>query len=161
MKNLDYLNLDPKQTAPIVEGLSKLLADFQIYYTNLRGFHWNIKGRGFFTLHEKFEHLYDEVAEKVDEIAERILQLDGTPENKFSEYIKQSSIREVGVVSCGNDAIVNILETLKLLIAREREILAAAAEAGDDVTAALMGDYLRSQEKQIWMFVAFQTSNCK
>lgn len=160
MKTLSYLPLNEQQVAPIVIGLSQLLADFQVYYTNLRGFHWNIKGKGFFTLHEKFESLYNEVAEKVDEVAERILQLDGTPENKFSEYLKSSQVPEVSHVQCASDAVGNILQTLKLLMIQERNILTAASEAGDEVTVAMMGDYLRSQEKQVWMLTAFTSAAC-
>ncbi len=157
MKTLEYLNLDENKAGKVITNLNQLLANFQIYYTNLRGFHWNVQGKGFFTLHSKFEELYDEVSDQIDEIAERILQLNGTPENKFSEYLKVASIKEVGEVNCGNEAIDNILNTLKELIKAEREIIEIAGECGDDVTAALMGDYLKTQEKQVWMLVAFQT----
>lgn len=160
MKTLSYLPLNKQQVAPVVNGLAQLLADLQVYYTNLRGFHWNIKGRGFFTLHEKFEGLYNEVAEKVDEVAERILQLDGKPENKFSEYLKTTNVPEVSNVQCGGDAVENILQTLRALMIQERNILALAAEANDEVTVALMGDYLRGQEKQVWMLTAFASAAC-
>ena len=59
-----------------------------MFYTNLRGLHWNVKGNRFFGLHAKYEELYNDAAEKVDEIAERLLQLGATPENRFSEYLK-------------------------------------------------------------------------
>lgn len=85
MKTLDYLHLDEMKLNRVLDALQHLLADFQVYYTNLRGLHWNIRGRGFFTLHEKFETLYNDTAEKIDEIAERILMLGGVPENRFSE----------------------------------------------------------------------------
>ena len=88
MKTLNYIKLNESGVANVVSALHQLLADFQVYYTNLRGFHWNIKGHGFFVLHEKLESMYDDAAEKVDEIAERILMLGGVPENKFSEYLK-------------------------------------------------------------------------
>ena len=41
----------------IASELNVLLANSQIYYQNLRGFHWNIQGRDFFELHLKFEDL--------------------------------------------------------------------------------------------------------
>ena len=72
MKTLDYLHLNESTSATVVASLKQLLADFQVHYMNLRGFHWNIKGRGFFVLHAKFEELYNDAAEKVDQIAERI-----------------------------------------------------------------------------------------
>ena len=86
MRTLDYIHLDASAVSNVVASLKQLLADYQVFYTNLRGFHWNIKGHGFFVLHGKFEDMYNNAAEKVDELAERILMLGGEPENKFSEY---------------------------------------------------------------------------
>ena len=108
MKTLDYIKLNESGVNNVVASLQQLLADFQIYYTNLRGFHWNIKGHDFFVLHSKFEDLYNDAAEKVDEIAERILMLGGTPANKFSDYLKMANINEVDRVSNGEKALYNI-----------------------------------------------------
>ena len=74
MKTLDFLGLDNAKVQPVAQALNQLLADYQVFYANLRGFHWNVRGKGFFTLHEAYEKLYNTVAEQVDEVAERILQ---------------------------------------------------------------------------------------
>ena len=123
MKTLDYLNLDNKNVENVVVALQNLLADFQVYYTNLRGFHWEIKGRGFFVRHEKFESMYDDAAAKVDEIAERILSLGGTPENRYSGYLKVARIPEVSGVSSSKEAVDNVLNTYKHFIAEERKLI--------------------------------------
>lgn len=47
MKTLDYLHLDEQKVQGVVSALHSLLADFQVFYTNLRGFHWDIEGHGF------------------------------------------------------------------------------------------------------------------
>ena len=161
MKTLDYIQLNADAANNIVANLKQLLADYQIFYTNLRGFHWNIKGHGFFVLHGKFEDLYNDVANKVDEIAERMLMLGGQPDNNFSEYLKISRVKEVTGVSCGDQALQNILETYGHLIKAEREVLAIASEAGDEVTVAQMSDYMKEQEKMVWMLVAYQGGDCK
>ena len=70
--------------------MKQLLADYQVFYTNLRGFHWNIKGHGFFVLHGKFEDMYNNAAEKVDELAERILMLGGEPEEQVQRVFESS-----------------------------------------------------------------------
>ena len=161
MKTLNYLNLNENKVANVVAALQNLLADFQVYYTNLRGFHWEIKGRGFFVLHEKFESMYDDAAAKVDEIAERILTLGGTPENKFSGYLKAARIQEMSGVTSSREAVENILETYKHFIAEERKLIELAEEANDVVTADLLTGYLKEQEKMIWMLVAFSTRSCE
>jgi starvation-inducible DNA-binding protein len=157
MKTLDYIKLDSVAAAKVVDSLQQLLADYQVFYANLRGFHWNIKGHGFFVLHSKFEELYDNAAEKADELAERILMLGGVPKNKFSDYLKVSNVQEVEGVSCGDEALKNILETYSYFIAEERKLLAIASQAGDEATVALMSDYLKEQEKMVWMLCAYSS----
>ena len=156
MKTLDYIKLNEPGVQNVVASLQQLLADFQIYYTNLRGFHWNIKGHGFFILHSKFEEMYHDAAAKVDEIAERILMLGGIPFNNFSEYLKIAEVKEVSNVSCGDEALNNILETFSMFVEKERTLLKIASEVGDEVTVAMMSDYLKEQEKMIWMLIAYQ-----
>lgn len=151
---LEITGLKKELVAKEVESLKVLLADFQIFYTNLRGFHWHIEGPQFFTLHEQFEKMYDGVAETIDEIAERLLQLGVYPENRYSENIKVSEIKEVSMMTGAEEIIKNIIDTYKLLIAREREIVELAGEAGDEVTVGLMDGLLESQEKTAWMLVA-------
>lgn len=155
MKTTDYLHLDENKVQGVVSALHTLLADFQVFYTNLRGFHWAIEGHGFFVLHGKFEELYDDAAEKADQIAERILMLGGKPENRFSEYLKAAHIEEITGVSRGDEAIGHILDTYSYLIGEERKLLALASEADDEATVALMSDYLKEQEKLVWMLTAY------
>lgn len=155
MKTLETIHLNESAISNVVTSLHQLLADFQIYYTNLRGFHWNIKGHDFFVLHSQFEKMYDDAAEKVDEIAERILMLGGTPANKFSDYLKVAHVKEVDKVSNGDEALRNILETYSHFIGEERKLLSAASQASDEVTVALMSDYLKEQEKMVWMLTAY------
>ena len=161
MKTLDYLNLNEAKTMNVVAGLQQLLADFQVYYTNLRGFHWEIQGRGFFVLHGKFEDMYNDAAAKIDEIAERILTLGETPGNKFSEYLKIARIAEVSGVTRSSEAVEHVLETYKHFIAEERKLIEVANKANDAVTVDMLTGYLKEQEKMIWMLVAFSTRGCE
>ena len=161
MKTLDYIHLEESATQKVVKGLEQLLSDYQVFYTNLRGFHWNIKGHGFFVLHSKFEDMYDDAAAKVDELAERMLMLGGQPDNRFSVYLKVAKLQEITNVSCGDEALKNVLETYGYLIGEERKVLAAAQETGDESTAAMMSDYIKEQEKLVWMLVAYYGGDCK
>lgn len=161
MKTLDYLHLNEANVANVVSALNQLLADYQVHYTNLRGFHWDIKGHGFFVLHSKFEDMYNDAAEKVDEIAERLLMLGSAPENKFSEYLKVANIKEISGVTCGSESVDHILDAYRYLIGEERKLIDLANEAHDDATADLMTGYLKEQEKMVWMLVAFSTRSCE
>ena len=150
MKTLELIKLNESGANNVVASLQQLLADFQVYYTNLRGFHWNIKGHDFFVLHSQFEKMYDD-------IAERILMLGGTPANKFSDYLKVANINEVDKISNGEQALNNILQSISYLIGEERKILSIASQSGDEVTVSMMSDYLKEQEKLVWMLTAYNS----
>lgn len=149
------IGLDTVQAKNLSEKLNTLLADYSIFYQNTRGFHWHIKGKMFFELHAKFEELYNDLILKVDEVAERILTLGHTPEHTYSAYAKMAGIKESPKLTDGAEAVRNILDSFKELIALQREILEMSGEANDEGTSALMSDYIREQEKLVWMYSAF------
>lgn len=153
MNNSIGLNQD--KAKELANQLNDLLANYQLFYMNVRGFHWNIKGKHFFELHLKFEELYDDLVVKVDEIAERILTLGATPVHSFTQYLKTTEIKEEINVSKGEKAVENLLDSFKVLLIKQRAILDLAADTGDEGTSALMSDYIREQEKLVWMYGAF------
>ncbi|MFN3404361.1 MAG: Dps family protein [Cytophagaceae bacterium] len=155
MANTNRIGIETSKAEQLAEKLNLLLANYQVFYINTRGFHWNIKGEKFFELHLKFEELYTNIQEKNDEIAERILTLGQTPEHAFSEYLKIAQIKETGKISDGRAAVENILQSFKIIITLQREIMDLADEANDEGTNALMSDYIREQEKLVWMYSAY------
>ena len=75
MAKLNLIGLDTAKSKVLAEKLNELLADYSIFYQNIRGYHWNIKGDKFFELHDKFQELYENLFVKIDEVAERIRTL--------------------------------------------------------------------------------------
>ena len=154
----NHIGLDTAKAQLLAEKLNKLLANYQIFYMNVRGYHWNIQGRQFFELHVKFEEQYNDLILKVDELAERILTLGHRPLHAFSDYIAQSSIQEHKQATDGKVCVEGLLTGYKQIIAMQRELLDVASEAGDEGTAALMSDYIAQQEKTVWMLSAYLAS---
>jgi starvation-inducible DNA-binding protein len=155
MKAINQIGLDEAKNKSLAEGLNQLLADYMMFYQNTRGLHWNIKGEKFFELHLKFEELYTNLLLKVDEIAERILTLGGTPLHTFDDYQKTTQIKSIKNISDGNTGITNVLDSFKTIIIKQRFLLNLAAETDDEGTNALMSDYIREQEKLVWMYSSF------
>jgi len=149
------IGLNTKQSNSLVTELNILLANYQLFYQNLRGFHWNIKGEAFFTLHLKFEELYGDAFLKIDEIAERVLTLGGTPLHTYTDYLEKSSIKEAANVTDSEGTVSTTLANFQTLLELERNILTLAGEANDEGTDALMSDYISQQEKTVWMLSAY------
>lgn len=155
MENLNSIGLDIEKAKHLAEKLNELLSDYSIFYQNTRGYHWNIKGEKFFELHLKFEELYNDLFLKIDEVAERILTLGHTPSHNFSDYRSLAKIKESAQISDGNAAVEDILASFQTIIILQRELLTLSADAGDEGTNALMSDYIREQEKLVWMYSSF------
>jgi len=106
-------------------------------------------------LHLKFEELYTNLLLKVDEVAERILTLGATPLHTFNDYLEQASITPLKNVSEAKTAMQSILDAFEVLLIQQRRLLLFSAEANDEGTNALMSDYIREQEKLVWMYSSF------
>lgn len=149
------IGLSTEKSKELRGDLNILLANFQTYYQNLRGIHWNIKGKRFFDLHLKFEELYTDANTKVDMIAERVLTLGGVPEHTFKEYIDHSNVPVGKNISRDEDAIRLIVDSLTELLLIERRILEASDTANDEGTNSMMSDFISEQEKTVWMMKAW------
>ncbi len=155
MMKLNSIGLNTEKSKALSKDLNKLLANFQTYYQNLRGIHWNIKGKSFFDLHVKFEELYNDANLKVDEIAERILTLGEVPLHTFEDYLKNSNVPIGKNVTKDEEAIKLIVDSLKELLLIERKILADSDAANDEGTNSMMSGFITEQEKTVWMMKAW------
>jgi len=149
------IGLKIKDSKELVDKLNSLLANYEIYYQNLRNFHWNVSGPNFFELHAKFEELYNAANLGIDETAERILTLGERPFSTFSEYIENSEIKEAKNIQDAKKMVEIVRDNLNTLLKLEREALETAAEQGDEGTVALMSEYITGKEKVVWMLSAY------
>jgi starvation-inducible DNA-binding protein len=152
---MNRIGLNQEKAESLSNQLNDLLANYQLFYMNVRGFHWNIKGNKFFELHVKFEELYNDLQIKVDEIAERVLTLGSTPMHSFTDYLATSEIESLMNVTGSEETVNSVLESFKTVITKQRSILEQSGAADDEGTQALMSDYIREQEKLVWMYTAY------
>ena len=155
MAKTNPIGINATKATQLVAELNELLANYSLFYQNVRGFHWNIKGDAFFELHVKFEELYNDLHLKIDEIAERVLTLGGTPYHTYKIYLETSTVKPAQNVKEGRRAVQLILSAFATIILQQREILELASKANDEGTNALMSDYIRQQEKLVWMYSAY------
>lgn len=151
----NQIGLDAVKSKKLANNLNTLLANYQVFYMNIRGFHWNIKGQKFFELHLKFEELYNDIVLKIDEIAERVVTLGETPYHSYSAFLKHSKIKEHTNVSDGVKGMQFIVKDFQVLLDQQRKLLDMSGDANDEGTNSLMSDYIREQEKLVWMFNSF------
>ncbi|MDP4155852.1 MAG: ferritin-like domain-containing protein, partial [Bacillota bacterium] len=78
----------------LVASVNVQVANLTILYEKLHHYHWFVKGHHFFTLHEKFEELYNEITSTMDEVAERLLIIGEKPLSTLKACLDTATIKE-------------------------------------------------------------------
>ncbi|EGL20017.1 MULTISPECIES: DNA starvation/stationary phase protection protein [unclassified Paenibacillus] len=135
--------------------LNKQVANWTVLYVKLHNYHWYVKGDQFFTLHVKFEELYNEAAGYVDELAERLLSIGGKPVATLKECLELSDIREAAGGEKSEAMVRTLLADFETVISECKTGMKEAEEAGDEGTADMLLGITQSLEKHSWMLGSF------
>lgn len=135
----------------ISNGLSQLLADTYRLYLKTHGYHWNVEGPMFNTLHLMFEEQYTELSLAVDVIAERIRALGAYAPASMTEYAAMSTIPDDTDRPVAETMIRRLVEGQEAVVRTARSIFPAAEGAKDEVTADLLTQRMQVHEKTAWM----------
>ena len=135
----------------VAEALSHLLADSYTLYTKTHGYHWNVTGPMFTTLHNLFEQEYTELALAVDEIAERIRAVGEIAPGSYSQFSKLAVVKEAKGVPKAEEMVKDLAADQDLVAKAAQKVIAAAEAAGDDASADLGVRRIEVHEKNAWM----------
>lgn len=136
----------------ILNNLNTFLSDLNVFYRKLQNYHWNIKGKDFFTIHAKLEEYYNEVNTRIDEIAEHILSLDGQPLGTLKDYLEKAKIKEAENIKVDSSYILNeIIKDYSMLLQDAKNIKGIAETNSESKTSALMDEIIEDYTKKLWM----------
>ncbi len=141
--------------ANVSDALNVVLADAIVFYQKLHQYHWVVAGRQFFSLHAKFEELYDHWAGVVDDVAERVLTIGGKPVPTLAAALKQATLAEDATEPGSEDMVRTVLADMQAQHANMQKAIAAAEAADDRGTANLLDGFCDEIEKTCWMLKAF------
>ncbi|MEH7115288.1 DNA starvation/stationary phase protection protein [Neobacillus niacini] len=143
------------QTLTLEQAMNQQLANWNVLYTKLHRFHWYVKGPHFFTLHAKFEELYEEAAGTMDELAERLLITGGKPVSTLKEYLQFATIEETSEVLTAEEMVQNVVNDFSQLISELKEGKNAAEQVDDEVTSDMFTELIEKLSKHNWMLTSF------
>jgi starvation-inducible DNA-binding protein len=148
---MNYLGIDAKQLSSVSRHLNRLLTSYNIYYQNLRNFHWHVRGKSFFDLHGLFEEYYNEAKEQIDDIAERILTIGHKPDTSLQTYLDKAEIHESSDLLRDGEMARHILYNQGELIKIMRASIKEAASVEDEGTVDVISGMLSKMEKNAWL----------
>ncbi|MCJ8015273.1 DNA starvation/stationary phase protection protein [Paenibacillus sp. KQZ6P-2] len=143
------------KTMTLEQILNQQVANLNILYVKLHNYHWYVKGEHFFTLHAKFEELYDDINLKMDEVAERLLTIKGSPAATMKEYLELATIQEASGKEDARKMVQTLIEDFASVSEELHEGVHLAEEAGDHPTADLFITIKNDLEKHMWMLRSY------
>jgi starvation-inducible DNA-binding protein len=145
------IGIPADRRAQIAQGLGRVLADSTVLYAKTHGFHWNVTGPMFNTLHLMFMGQYTELWTALDEIAERIRALGHMAPFGGSTYRDLSTIPESNGVPPALAMVRELVEGHEAVARTIRSVFDLADGANDQPTADLLTQRLQIHEKTAWM----------
>ncbi|WP_206711251.1 Dps family protein [Aquisalinus flavus] len=141
----------------VAEALSKALAETYAIYMKTHGYHWNVTGPQFRTLHLMFEEQYRDMWAALDELAERIRALGVYAPGSGRRMAELSQIEEGdNDVPSADVMIANLTKDHEAIATHLRDFIEVADEADDDGTEDLLIARLQFHEKTAWMLRSMQ-----
>ena len=145
------IGIDEATRAAIAEGLGRLLADTYTLYLKTHNFHWNVTGPMFQTLHLMFETQYNELALAVDEIAERIRALGYPAPGTYTQFARETKIKEPDGVPNAEEMIRQLVAGQEVVVRTARSMFPTVEKASDQPTIDLLTARMQIHEKTAWM----------
>ncbi|WP_339871662.1 Dps family protein [uncultured Brevundimonas sp.] len=146
--------LTKTERTDVARELTKVLADSFAVYLKTHGYHWNVRGPEFFSLHTLLEQQYREIWEALDTIAERIRALGEFAPQGYATFANLTSIKDGDAEQDAPAMLKELMKDHETLIATARSALKAAEGEGDDVSVDLLTVRLAEHEKAAWMLRA-------
>lgn len=136
------------------DALKRLLGETYALYIKTHGYHWNVTGPRFQSLHEVFMTQYTELWAALDELAERIRALGHFAPGSSAEMMRDASIEADTSVPDAEAMVANLARGHEAIARAARDGIGIADDAGDDVTADLMTQRATIADKTAWMLRA-------
>lgn len=134
----------------IADGLGTLLADTYTLYLKTHGYHWNVTGPMFTTLHNMFEEHYQEMWAAVDDIAERIRSLGAKAPAGYKAFADATNVGD-GQATDAMDMVADLVKGHETVARTIREVWPLASEHNDEATIDILTTRLSVHEKTAWM----------
>ena len=148
------IGIDRDHREPLAEKLGDALASSYMLYLKTQGFHWNVAGPLFFSLHKLTEMQYEDLAEAIDEIAERIRSIGFPAPASLTAYADRSVVKEEPGVPTAEEMVQQLVDDNEAVTRQMREMVELAEKADDVKTADLLTGRLGQHEENAWMLRA-------
>jgi len=145
---------DTGSKSDVAQHLHKVVCTSYVLFAKTQGYHWNVVGPQFYSLHKMFEEQYNDLFLAIDELAERVRALQSKAPFSLSEMLKTASIQELPKIPNADEMVKDLIAGHESMVSDLKAGIEAAEAAKDDATADLLTGRLEVHGKTLWMLRA-------
>ncbi|MEL6662757.1 MAG: Dps family protein [Pseudomonadota bacterium] len=145
------IGMTDQQRENSAAALKVLLGETYALYVKTHGYHWNVTGPRFSSLHALFMEQYTELWNALDEIAERVRALGHFAPGSSDEMMAEATIKPDNGVPDADAMIANLARGHEAVSKAAKAGIKIAEEAGDEVSVDLFVQRATIAEKTAWM----------
>ncbi len=145
------IGLKEENVKAIGVALNGYLADLYVLVTKTKNYHWNMKGKHFYSYHKMLQGQYEALDEAVDEVAERIVMIGGVAKGTLKEFIESKTLKEEQGVPSEHEMIKKLADDNEQIVTGLRKKISLCQENHDEGSADLLIKMIQVHEKAAWM----------
>ncbi len=154
-ENSPSIGIRPEDLRAINQGLAQVLSDTFTLYVKTQGYHWNVTGPHFRSLHLMFEEQYTDLRDAADELAERMRALGSGAPGSFTEFMDHATVADNEPQTDAMAMVTTLAADHETVARLVRPLVDVAEDAGDGATADLLNARLAAHEQAAWMLRSF------
>ena len=138
----------------ITAGLGEVLADTYRLVLKTHGYHWNVEGPLFYSIHQLTEEQYKDLFEAADTLAERMRALGVLAPFTLGQITADSLVRDADALPSARGMVEDLASDHERVAARFRDLSEKADDLHDPSTADLCNGRGAFHDKAAWMLRA-------
>jgi starvation-inducible DNA-binding protein len=145
---------EEQSVSELGNSLKVALADTFVMMTQALGYHWDVEGPHFHSLHDMFGKIYEDLWSAVDPLAEHIRALDEYAPGSLKRFQDLTTIEEDVKIPTASNMVSRLLETNQKVIESLNQALEQAKVANDEGVINFLGERLETHAKHGWFLRA-------
>ena len=144
------ISKENREDSPVVEALSRQVANAFVLYANYKHYHWQTFGPLFRDMHKLFDRLANDVLPTLDELAERVRMIGQDPPAHLLEASDLATVAAGAPHSTMRDMVEEADRNLLVVIKEMRQGARTADEHDDPGTVDIFSKLVQIHERHEW-----------
>lgn len=139
----------------LADTLKEQLATLVAWKIKAQGFHWNVEGDGFVSLHKLFGNIYEDAEDATDTLAEHIRTLETYAPGSLKRFEELSQIDDQIKIPKAMLMVKELISDSEKILGHLDKCFAEATKDDKQGIANFIADRQAAHSKYLWMLKSY------